>query len=711
MRLQILPTFFFCCFLSVTVTAQRAPVATLIDEAHQSGTSFVTIRPFQPTTVTDAKALEFAPDAQFLEFDPTALYELWLQRPEGVTLVLPYHGEEISVDLVPNHIFTDDFTVVTSELDEEVFYNRGLYYQGIVPREANSVAGVNFFEEEVIGIISTPRHQNLVLGRLDIPGNKYRYILYSDAELTQTMPFECHARKPSELTKAAPRIDDQEYMVSGCVAQYFEVDYELFQNKGSVQNTLNYVTSMFAQVAILFTNEVVPTRLNQIYVWVTPDPYASNPSGGPTTVLDQFQHYRRSKYNADVANLIGIGGNNLGGFAFVDAICIDDSALSYSDIDASFSNVPTYSWTINVVTHEIGHVMGADHTHDCAWFAGAWQNPPATGTLAIDGCQGAVGGCANGPVPPSGTGGTIMSYCHLTSTGINFANGFGPQPGDCIRWKNGPTWSPCLATSCAPLPSCQAPSSISIVNVYSTAIRLSWGAVSGATSYGLQWRQLPNTTWNTVNNITSPYLLGGLPFNDTLEIQFITTCGATNSEYRTGIIAKTNTTAPVELLYFRERTSAAPAIVLEWATATESQSAYFDVEKSLDGLQWQVIGSVEATGDTRTQQNYSLEDPAKPRAVQYYRLVEISQDNTPARYGSIAIKRASLDCQPSIAVTASQWILNNPCDEALHVVVVNALGQVISNGAMPTIDQPNGHYFVQYWSAGRLLKTDRVVLR
>ncbi len=102
---------------------------------------------------------------------------------------------------------------------------------------------------------------------------------------------------------------------------------------------------------------------------------------------------------------------------------------AFCDMDNSgVVNFPTYSWDVEVITHEMGHVVGSPHTHRCCW------NPPGTGTTAIDGCYTLEGTCAT-PVPelPVG-GGTIMSYCHLTTDGINFSNGFGQQPGDTIRY-------------------------------------------------------------------------------------------------------------------------------------------------------------------------------------------------------------------------------------------------------------------------------------
>jgi hypothetical protein len=94
-----------------------------------------------------------------------------------------------------------------------------------------------------------------------------------------------------------------------------------------------------------------------------------------------------------------------------------DNSLCYSGVQLSFQNVPTYSWSVMVVTHEMGHLMGSRHTHACVWNGN---------NTAIDGCAPTEGGCPLPGIP--GSGGTIMSYCHLQGVGINFNNGFGPQP-------------------------------------------------------------------------------------------------------------------------------------------------------------------------------------------------------------------------------------------------------------------------------------------
>ena len=148
---------------------------------------------------------------------------------------------------------------------------------------------------------------------------------------------------------------------------------------------------------------------------------------------------KRSSFNGDLGHLLDLSGQQNGGIAYVDVLCSNAFNIGYSDINASYGSVPTYSWTVNVVTHELGHNLGSHHTHDCVWGP--------DNCTAIDGCaepksSTGCGSCAEAPIPSKGT---IMSYCHRGGNGIDFNLGFGPEPGDVIRAKVAA--SPCL-TAC-----------------------------------------------------------------------------------------------------------------------------------------------------------------------------------------------------------------------------------------------------------------------
>ncbi|MFZ9661260.1 MAG: T9SS type A sorting domain-containing protein, partial [Chitinophagaceae bacterium] len=123
----------------------------------------------------------------------------------------------------------------------------------------------------------------------------------------------------------------------------------------------------------------------------------------------------------------------------------------------SYSQFPTYSWTVEVITHEMGHNLGSRHTHSCSWDV----DGDGTASEMIDGCGPSAGysegSCTVAPLPS--TGGTIMSYCHLTSAGINFNNGFGPLPGAAIRSY---TYNSSCLTACS---SCTVTSSFTKTDV------------------------------------------------------------------------------------------------------------------------------------------------------------------------------------------------------------------------------------------------------
>lgn len=268
---------------------------------------------------------------------------------------------------------------------------------------------------------------------------------------------------------------------------YFEADYKLFQEKGSsIQNTVNYVTALFNQIALLYANEQINVQISQIKVWNTPDPYIPFTNIG--SVLNKFRTTLNGNFNGNLAHLLttrSLGG----GIAYVDVLCFKNYACGVSAIQTSIQNVPTYSWSVEVVTHELGHNFGSWHTHSCNWSTGP-----------LDNCYSPEGNCNPGPTPING--GTIMSYCHLTQYGINFNNGFGLVPGNWIRQKYNN--ASCLSGSSI------APTNLNSTNITSSTTQLNWNPISGSV-YELHWKKSTNSTWNIITNLTSnTYNLIGL---------------------------------------------------------------------------------------------------------------------------------------------------------------------------------------------------------
>jgi hypothetical protein len=394
------------------------PVAQKVSDRKQQQAKFSSAQIFTVNSATRQQSAAIAgsvSNAVIMDFDQNAAQNLVSLRPENLNFIIPTVSSNIELELFQSNIFTPDFTVVTASNNLPVTYNAGVHYWGIIKGDNSSIAAISIFDNEVTGMISSSSVGNLVLGKME-NDNTGRHILYNMKDLKGVPAFECF----TDDDNASPSKENHtssEKVLANCIRLYWEVNYDIFQNKGSVANATSYVTSIFNQSAVLYANDAIPVMLSQVFVWDTPSPYTGTST---SALLGQFQTTRNS-FNGDFGHLLGFAGGG-GVAASIGSLCSSniDSRQCYSGISSSFSNVPTYSWTVQVVTHEQGHLMGSHHTHWCGWSGGP-----------IDNCNtcwgiGTEGGCSNGP---SVTSGTIMSYCHgCTGVGINFNNGFGPQP-------------------------------------------------------------------------------------------------------------------------------------------------------------------------------------------------------------------------------------------------------------------------------------------
>jgi uncharacterized repeat protein (TIGR02543 family) len=96
-----------------------------------------------------------------------------------------------------------------------------------------------------------------------------------------------------------------------------------------------------------------------------------------------------------------------------------------------------------------------------------------------------------------------------------------------------------------------------------------------------------------------------------------------------------NQPLPVELLAFTAE-CAKETIVLKWQTVSEFNSAYFEIQKSVDGSLWNIIGNQTAAGNSTELLSYSFEDVSKTGKTSYYRLNQVDNDGIQKFYGPIS---------------------------------------------------------------------------
>ena len=377
--------------------------------------------------------------AQVLTLNTAALKQLMKEENRAMTLAIPNNnGGVYEVELARYDFFSHDFKMHLNHYNTltEFNYTPGLYYSGVVKGVPGSVAAFTFFDNIVYGIFSLPGVGNIVVmeNRTDASVSN-SYLMYNDLNLKATPTAGCGTETLPSVKNMTPKAQNKNvYNTCKDVEIFLKADYDTYLDYGSnPQSFFTYIMSVYNMVATLYRNEAIYTSIKEIVINTSSDNYQWLSKSSHYYLYEFGDDVQNNIFGADLAMLVSTTSGNMGGVAWLNGLCASYSGsgghgpYSFANIKGTWSgtSLPTYSWDIEVMTHEMGHNLGSPHTHSCGW-------PTPTG--AIDACVPTQGGCPE-PTPkyPS-NGGTIMSYCHLASgVGINFANGFGPMPGDLIR--------------------------------------------------------------------------------------------------------------------------------------------------------------------------------------------------------------------------------------------------------------------------------------
>ena len=325
---------------------------------------------------------------------------------------------EFTLLLQQTNILDEDFTLKYSSgnTDKDT---KNIYYWGMVEGYENSLVSLTVTENQIFSVIAI-QDKIYNLGKLSDGDD---YVIYEKNALLTPPTTDCFS--DDILDFSVENIEEFATRdANNCVNMYVEVDKDIYDSKTT--GTFDFITAVFSQVSLLYANDGINLQISELKIWDTNDPYS-----GPSTsdYLNQFRDALNGNYNGDLAHLVGYAGG--GGIAYVNVLCNGLYGVGYSGINSGYNNVPAYSWTVEVLTHEIGHNLGSPHTHSCSWTGGQIDD---CGNIYLANNGGNPGSCydANNPILPES--GTIMSYCHLVSgVGIDFVNGFGQQPGDLVR--------------------------------------------------------------------------------------------------------------------------------------------------------------------------------------------------------------------------------------------------------------------------------------
>ncbi len=544
---------------------------------------------FGPSQEVKDDVQEYVNSARNFTLHKEILEEI-LQADENlIRIALPAPSDEI-LDLYRTDIYSYGARIMTSNGETRAPDSHYHFYRGIIHDHPNSLAIVSILGDK-IQILVSDQYGN----RRIQPAADGSYIMFFDHDIRVPKQINCFVDDSGPPNPLDFDISNHRIVTGNCVQVYVEADYKSYQDNGSsVANTEAWVASLFNEVITLYANEEIPVSLSDVLVYTSTDPFAS--LGSTYDILTAFTaHIDSLNYDGRLAHFLStrpLGG----GIAYIDVICSNTNPTAVStSLSTTIVPFPTYSWNVEVVTHEMGHNMGSYHTHACVWNGNNTQIDDCGNVLAYNN-----GGTPEGttcfnpdnPILPGSGGGTIMSYCHLINgVGINFSLGFGTQPGNVIR--NRYNNASCNTGTCSP-PACTVLTD-PVTNAINVDINnnVSWASAAGATGYRITIGTSP-TNGSIVNNldvgpVTTYDPVNSFPFSQLIYVKIVPynemgdSEGCTNQSFTTEANVAPECTAVN--IPANGATGVAADVVLHWPHSVGNQSGYYvSIGTSLNGV-------------------------------------------------------------------------------------------------------------------------------
>jgi hypothetical protein len=185
-------------------------------------------------------------------------------------------------------------------------------------------------------------------------------------------------------------------------------------------------------------------------------------------------------------------------------------------------------------------------------------------------------------------------------------------------------------------------------------------------------------------------------------------------------------TLPVELVSFAANCEDNNTVSVNWTTALEHNSDYFIVEKSRDGLNWNVLVTKAAAGNSTQLLNYSVVDASDINRTVYYRLTQVDVDGASKVYDIVstncfAEKELTLLAYPNPSNGQFSLKIENAKVGKYDLAITDMQGKTIEEQSIdlesgttvvklnPLGLQP-GVYMLQFMQNGNVLQYQKLVI-
>ncbi|MFK7921979.1 MAG: T9SS type A sorting domain-containing protein [Bacteroidia bacterium] len=154
---------------------------------------------------------------------------------------------------------------------------------------------------------------------------------------------------------------------------------------------------------------------------------------------------------------------------------------------------------------------------------------------------------------------------------------------------------------------------------------------------------------------------------------------------------------PVEWLGFEGKMERG-GVQLSWITATESNSDYFEVQRTYDGKTYQSMGRVDAAGNSQSAQTYQYQDKQTQQSTKQlvvYRLKQVDLDGAFEYSKQIELQLAEVVAEASLTAFPNptqgpltlRWNIEALTSSQASYQVIDINGRVLQAGLVPSESQ------------------------
>jgi Secretion system C-terminal sorting domain len=160
-----------------------------------------------------------------------------------------------------------------------------------------------------------------------------------------------------------------------------------------------------------------------------------------------------------------------------------------------------------------------------------------------------------------------------------------------------------------------------------------------------------------------------------------------NNTFYIGSINSVSTPLPITLISFKAFAENGE-VELEWTTSSETDNAYFTIQRSRDGLGWDNIQKITGAGTSANDQSYTAFDQSPYDGVSYYRLMQTDLDGKQTNSFVVSVtlgnKPVNISVYPNPA--RDHIKIDFPSNGRYEVDLLNIAGQSMNNHIVTTSD-------------------------